>query len=135
MCASLRSTQDRVVSREAAARIVVLAASAQHFLIVPVIEVPRRYAAPRNETEEGLVAIWQEMLGIERVGVEDNFFEIGGHSLLAMSMISRIRKEMEVEIVIKDIFEFTTISLLAKYLEIQHTGKEGDAADFELFDI
>jgi hypothetical protein len=47
MCASLRSTQDRVVSREAAARIVVLAASAQHFLIVPVIEVPRRCAAPR----------------------------------------------------------------------------------------
>ena len=42
---------------------------------------------------------------------------------------------MAVEIVIKDIFEFTTISLLAKYLEIQHTGAEEDAADFELFDI
>ncbi|MEO7533477.1 MAG: amino acid adenylation domain-containing protein, partial [Ferruginibacter sp.] len=94
-----------------------------------------QYVAPRNETEMALVKIWQEMLGVEKVGVEDNFFEIGGHSLLGMRLISQIRKELEVEIVIRDVFEFTTISLLAKYLEIQLNPAEDDAREFELLDI
>eukprot|EP01036_Dinobryon_divergens_P040922 gene40922-54185_t len=49
-----------------------------------------RYVAPRNETEQVLAGLWGELLDIGQVGVEDNFFEIGGHSLLALQMFARI---------------------------------------------
>ena len=55
----------------------------------------KEYVAPRNEVEEKLAGIWQELLGIERVGIHDNFFELGGHSLLAMRVISAIRKNLK----------------------------------------
>jgi acyl carrier protein len=93
------------------------------------------YVAPRNKIEISLAKIWQDLLGIERIGINDNFFELGGHSLLAMRLISLIRKRMEVEIAINDIFEFTTISDLSKYLEIQLNPQEEDSKEFELLDI
>ncbi|CAL2088803.1 non-ribosomal peptide synthase/polyketide synthase [Tenacibaculum sp. 190524A02b] len=76
----------------------------------------REYIAPRNQTEEQLVVIWQELLGIERIGVYDNFFELGGHSLLATRLVSMIRKELEIEVAIRDIFEYTTIASLGLHL-------------------
>jgi amino acid adenylation domain-containing protein len=72
---------------------------------------------PRTPVEKSLVEIWREVLRAERVGVEDNFFEIGGHSLLAMQMMSRARKVLGVEISLREIFEAPTISALAKILE------------------
>ncbi|KAF2341071.1 non-ribosomal peptide synthetase, partial [Flavobacterium nitrogenifigens] len=51
------------------------------------------YVAPRNETEEKLAAIWQEVLGIEKVGVRDSFFELGGHSLSVAQVINRTHKQ------------------------------------------
>jgi acyl carrier protein len=97
--------------------------------------LPNEYVAPRNEVESALAKIWMELLQIERVGVFDNFFELGGHSLLAMRVISLIRKEMEVEIAIQDLFEFTTINDLSKYLEIQRKTSDEDSREFELIDI
>ena len=96
-----------------------------------------RYEAPRNETEKKLVAIWQELLGVERVGIHDNFFELGGHSLLAMRVISAISKELEIELAIKDLFKFTNISDLSKYLEIQLNiyTEEKDSTEYEQFFI
>ncbi|MGO4773894.1 amino acid adenylation domain-containing protein, partial [Flavobacterium sp. W22_SRS_FK3] len=76
----------------------------------------KEYVAPRNETEAQLAAIWQELLGVERVGIYDNFFELGGHSLLATRLVSMIRKKIELEITIKDVFEFTRIEELSTYL-------------------
>ncbi|WP_075344662.1 non-ribosomal peptide synthetase [Tenacibaculum agarivorans] len=75
------------------------------------------YVAPRNEIEEKLVKIWQKLLGIEKIGVYDNFFELGGHSLLATRLVSTVSKELEVEIMIKDIFNFVSIDELSTYLE------------------
>ncbi|RDV11083.1 amino acid adenylation domain-containing protein, partial [Pontibacter diazotrophicus] len=74
------------------------------------------YVAPRTETEEKLVAIWQELLQVERVGVEDNFFELGGHSLLATRLQSMVRKALEAELQIKDVFAFPTIAALAQQI-------------------
>ncbi|CAM1358033.1 amino acid adenylation domain-containing protein [Tenacibaculum xiamenense] len=77
----------------------------------------KEYVPPRNEIEEKLVTIWQELLGIEKIGIYDQFFELGGHSLLATRFVSMLRKELEVEIAIQNVFIFTTINEIACYLE------------------
>ncbi|MGO4773903.1 phosphopantetheine-binding protein, partial [Flavobacterium sp. W22_SRS_FK3] len=74
------------------------------------------YVAPRNETEAQLAAIWQELLGVDKVGIHDNFFELGGHSLLATRLVSMIRKELAVEVSIRNIFRFNTVEELASYI-------------------
>jgi acyl carrier protein len=90
------------------------------------------YLAPRTEIEHKLVLIWQDLLSVERVGVHDNFFELGGHSLLAMRVISAIRKKLEVELNIKDLFQYTTIRDLADHIEWEYDfTKELDESSFE----
>jgi acyl carrier protein len=56
------------------------------------------YVAPRTEMEKTLAAIWQDVLGIERVGVHDNFFDAGGHSLLAVRVVTRLDKQIGVRL-------------------------------------
>ncbi|HYC27821.1 MAG TPA: amino acid adenylation domain-containing protein, partial [Chitinophagaceae bacterium] len=75
-----------------------------------------QYAEPSTETEKKIAAIWQKLLGIERIGIHDNFFDLGGHSLLATSAVSAIRKELDVEIAIRDLFIHTTIARLAAHI-------------------
>jgi acyl transferase domain-containing protein/acyl carrier protein len=75
-----------------------------------IVEV---YVAPANELEQELADIWQQLLGIERVGIHDNFFELGGHSLLATMVTSRLRKEFGVELPMRRFFESPTVSGLA----------------------
>ncbi|PEB43792.1 non-ribosomal peptide synthetase, partial [Bacillus thuringiensis] len=74
------------------------------------------YEAPRNDIEGKLVRMWEDILGIDRVGIHDNFFELGGHSLKATVLSGRIRKELEVEVGIGNIFENPTIIGLAEYI-------------------
>ncbi len=75
------------------------------------------YEAPRNSTEEKLVAIWREVLGVEKIGINDNFFEIGGHSLKATSLIAKLHKQFNVEIPLKEIFNIPTIKGLYEYIQ------------------
>ncbi len=75
------------------------------------------YEAPRDEIEIKLVQIWEELLGVERIGIQDNFFELGGHSLKATTLSVRIQKELEAEISVKDVFEEPTIWALAKRIK------------------
>ncbi|WP_366293179.1 non-ribosomal peptide synthase/polyketide synthase [Paenibacillus sp. AN1007] len=74
----------------------------------------REYAAPRTMLEIRLALIWQQVLGIARVGVHDDFFELGGHSLRASMLVSKIRKELQVEVPLRDVFRCTTIEQLAQ---------------------
>ena len=75
------------------------------------------YVAPRTEIERTLVAIWQEVLHLKKVGIHDNFFEIGGYSLLAIQVISRINKAFQVDLPLPPFFENPTISGLSKTIE------------------
>ena len=74
------------------------------------------YTAPGNETEEKLAAIWQELLGIEKIGIHDSFFEKGGHSIKLIMMCSRIHKEFKIDISISELFPRPTIAELAEYI-------------------
>jgi NAD(P)-dependent dehydrogenase (short-subunit alcohol dehydrogenase family)/acyl carrier protein len=78
------------------------------------------YVKPRNETEETIAHIWQDLFGFETVGVRDDFFELGGDSLKAMTVSSKIQRELSVKIPIAVFFSSPTIEELAQ----QVTGKE-----------
>jgi hypothetical protein len=71
------------------------------------------YVAPRDAVEEVLAAIWAEVLGVERVGVNDNFFALGGHSLLATRVVSRVRESLRVQVPLRAVFESPTVAELA----------------------
>lgn len=75
------------------------------------------YLGPRNNVEETLVQIFQEVLDLERVGVYDNFFTIGGHSLNATRIVARIYQEMEVQIPLRRFFQNPTIAGLASEIQ------------------
>ena len=74
------------------------------------------YTAPSTDDELILASIWQELLGIERIGVHDNFFELGGHSLLAMRLIAQVRDKFGVELSVKDLFKYPTVSAQAGFI-------------------
>jgi Non-ribosomal peptide synthetase modules and related proteins len=71
------------------------------------------YVPPSNDIEQQLVNIWQEILGKDTIGIKDNFFMLGGHSLTAIRLIARIKKEFSTELNIKDVFAEPTIETLA----------------------
>ncbi|WP_413668447.1 amino acid adenylation domain-containing protein [Mucilaginibacter sp. Mucisp86] len=83
------------------------------------------YTAPESQTEKQLAKIWEELLGVEKIGTKDNFFELGGHSLLAMRVISQVRRELNKELKIRDLFVSPTIADLAKRLEVEESTTEG----------
>jgi aryl carrier-like protein len=74
------------------------------------------YVPPRNAIEEEIAAIWQELLGVERVGVRDDFFALGGHSLLATQMITRIRRSHG-DIPLQALFTAPTVAALADVVQ------------------
>jgi acyl carrier protein len=71
------------------------------------------YVAPRNNTEEALAVIWQELLGITPIGIHDDFHALGGDSLLASQVVSRIRHTLDVDLPLRAFFEGSTIASLA----------------------
>jgi acyl transferase domain-containing protein len=76
------------------------------------------YTAPRNEIEEVLATLWQDMAGIDQVGVYDDFFEIGGHSLLATRLATQIGEAFQVEISPAHVIERHTIADMAELVEM-----------------
>lgn len=87
------------------------------------------YRAPSNATEERIAEIWAEALDLDRVGVDDDFFAIGGHSLLAIRIFARIRRELGVRLDIAVLFEHSTVAAIAQQLE--RSGDGGRAAPLE----
>jgi len=75
------------------------------------------YVAPRTHTENILAAIWADLLKLDRVGVRDNFFDLGGDSLLAMRMVSRLRDRFKIDLPLSDVLSLQSISRLASAVE------------------
>jgi acyl transferase domain-containing protein len=83
------------------------------------------YVAPGSELERAVAAVWEELFGIQHVGAADNFFEMGGNSLLAIQLVSRLRKELEIELPLNTLFESPTVTGLATAIEsIQARARE-----------
>ncbi|RYZ41973.1 MAG: amino acid adenylation domain-containing protein, partial [Myxococcaceae bacterium] len=80
------------------------------------VREPRKQAhvAPRTPAEQMLAGFWAEVLRLESVGLHDNFFEVGGHSLLAMQLVARVREAFRVDLPLRDVFESPTVAALAE---------------------
>jgi acyl carrier protein len=76
----------------------------------------RSYEEPQGETETTLAQIWAEALKLERVGRRDDFFEVGGDSLLAVRVIARLQQALSVEVAIIDLFEHPTLGSFAEHV-------------------
>ncbi|OLP65657.1 Surfactin synthase subunit 3 [Bacillus pumilus] len=89
---------------------------------LPKPEAPqgnRRVKLPVNEVEERLLLIWREVLEREDISTDDHFFEMGGHSLKAMALLSKVSKECQVQVPIQLLFETPTIEALSRYIRKQ----------------
>ncbi len=87
-------------------------------------ELEQRYVGPRNDIEVALVDLWEEVLGVNPIGVSDNFFDLGGHSLKATRLLSKVRSIFRTQLPLSVVFEATTIEALARAL-VQHEPKPG----------
>jgi acyl-CoA synthetase (AMP-forming)/AMP-acid ligase II/acyl carrier protein len=76
----------------------------------------RPYVAPRTPIEEVLAVIWTELLGVDRIGIHDNFFDLGGHSLMAMRLMAAVRDTLGIALPLKTFFESPTIAHMGRSL-------------------
>jgi amino acid adenylation domain-containing protein len=90
---------------------------------LPVPDAPHRpeaqREAPRSEIESAIAAMWKEVLRVDQVGVHDNFFDLGGHSLLLIKVQGRIEQHLNRRLEIVDLFQYPTIETLAHHLTSQ----------------
>ncbi len=82
-------------------------------------DLPNSYVAPRNDIEEKIADIWQQLLGIKQVGIHDNFFQLGGDSLIAVQVMSRLRNTFSIQLSVANLFEYPTIAEIVPKLEKQ----------------
>nr|WP_240457758.1 non-ribosomal peptide synthetase [Halomonas socia] len=98
----------------------------------PELASGSQYAPPQGEVEEALADIWSEILGVERVGRHDNFFDQGGHSLLAVKMVARIQADIQVDIQLSEVLKKTQLCDLAECIA---TLRSGSSLEKSLSDI
>ena len=87
------------------------------------VTVRDEFVEPRTDTERALAAIWCEILGLERVGVSDDFFDVGGHSLMAVRLFTAIERKLGARLPLSSVFETSTIEGLAQMIDGHHAGE------------
>ncbi|MGW2545745.1 phosphopantetheine-binding protein, partial [Kitasatospora sp. NPDC001574] len=100
----------------------------------PRPDLPTPFLAPATEQEEAVAAVWREVLGVEEVGVDDDFFALGGHSLAAVQINSRIQSRFGTELDLRDFFQTPTVAHTVGLLattggEGAGNGRDGDAIE------
>jgi len=83
------------------------------------------YANPTTDTQRRVVEFWQDLLGIEQVGIYDDFFELGGHSLLATQITSRVSKAFKVSVSLRSLFETAVVADFAAEIDRLLTSARG----------
>ena len=86
-------------------------------------ELEAGYVTPQTEAQQSVAAIWQEVLGLEQVGLYDNFFDLGGHSLLLAQVLAKLREVFPQEITMLDLFRHTTVDALTSFLTEEQRGE------------
>lgn len=96
-----------------------------------VLDVPgnpeRPFVEPGNPLEDELVKIWMDVLGMDRIGMNDDFFELGGHSILAMQLLFKIRNSLSCELSLLDLFQMPTVAAQARLLAAHDVNDHSDA--------
>jgi len=87
------------------------------------------YIPAGSETEMALAEIWSDVLGVDRVGIHNNFFDIGGTSVLSAKLIIKIRKRFNIDISIIRVYHYPTIELMANFIS---RGRQQSAASVEV---
>jgi surfactin family lipopeptide synthetase A len=90
-------------------------------------ELEQSFVAPRTPVEKMIAKVWAEVLQLEHVGIHDNFFEVGGHSLKAVQLIARVCQGFEIELPLRRLFETPTIGGLAETVETLCWAKQNAA--------
>jgi amino acid adenylation domain-containing protein len=85
------------------------------------------YVEPRTALEGDIARVWQDLLHLDQVGVEDNFFDLGGHSILAMQVVNKLREQHSIDLPVKAFFQFPTIARMAGSLESQRSARQAEA--------
>ncbi|MFN2529804.1 MAG: amino acid adenylation domain-containing protein [Pyrinomonadaceae bacterium] len=88
-------------------------------------ETQEKFIAPRNLTEEILVDIWADVLSVENPGVDDDFFALGGHSLLLARLAARIRESFRLDLTLRDLFEAPTVAAISERIEAMRRVSDG----------
>lgn len=89
------------------------------------------YVPPESDLEEKIAAIWREVLNVSSVGMNDNFFDLGGHSLLTVEAHRRLKEVVESDLTVTDLFRFTTIRSLVDHLVQKENGENGEDSQLQ----
>jgi len=93
--------------------------------------LPNAFVAPAGDTQKLLAGIWSDLLGLEEVGAEDNFFALGGNSLVMMQVGVRLREAFGLSLPIRDLFELMTINELAQTIDAVRLATQAPPADLD----
>jgi amino acid adenylation domain-containing protein len=96
----------------------------------PELETP--FVAPRTDAEQKIAGIWRQVLGVEMVGADDNFFDLGGHSLLVVRAHAKLREAFGHDISLVDVFKYPTVRSLAQYFDESGTRDDAPLVDVKL---
>ncbi|MEH2283673.1 MAG: amino acid adenylation domain-containing protein [Nostoc sp.] len=88
------------------------------------LELETTYVMPRNDVERIIAEVWQNTLNIQKVGIQDNFFDIGGHSLNVLQVYSKLRELLKANLAMTDLFKYPTISSLSQYLSTEENNDD-----------
>ncbi|MDQ2679117.1 MAG: SDR family NAD(P)-dependent oxidoreductase [Actinomycetota bacterium] len=117
----LRRQSDRVAASQ------IGSGSSESSAVFARPQLDSEYLEPRNDVEEQLVTMWQDLLGIDQIGVRDDFFDLGGHSLIAVRLFAQVKRTFSVDFPISLLVEAPTIEAVAARIGAAMPASESDA--------